>query len=148
MLNIDPVTAQRRWPQALFARLESGWSRFKFWRRERAAAKEYPGRGGCWDRVACRSDEAATIYRCSTGEQSGTEQGGGLADWRQSRAWGYTRTRRKEEEKDSEAACEVFQGCKRRQANAHTDGQAHTIDALGEVEAGSHAHTLTLILRQ
>lgn len=44
MLNIDSVTAQRRWPQALFARLESGWSRFKFWRRERAAAKEYSGR--------------------------------------------------------------------------------------------------------
>lgn len=38
-------------------------------------------------------------------------------------------------------ARKVFQvqGWKRRQANAHTDGEAHTLDAIGEVQSWSHS---------
>lgn len=34
--------------------------------------------GECWDRVACRSEEAAAIYRCSTGNRQETGKGGWL----------------------------------------------------------------------
>lgn len=34
--------------------------------------------GECWDRVACRSEEAAAIYRCSAGNSRETSKGGWL----------------------------------------------------------------------
>lgn len=66
MLNIDSVTAQRLRSLVLSRETEQDWNEVG-WELTEAileARKEQRQSilGECWDRVACRSEEAAAIY--------------------------------------------------------------------------------------